>query len=513
MAKKLWEKNKYIILSAIIFGIAAHGMALLNKFCTFDDAAFLNSVGHTYKSGRWMLDLTEKIHTAILGNGTTLSTPLFNGLLSLIFIAVAACFIIGTLKIKNKYLQMMLSGLMVVFPVITSLFAFMFTAPYYMLSLCVGSFAVWLISQNKRWYCWLVGGIILGCCTGIYQGFIPTFIGLCLLACINEVYSTEGCSFRTIIKIMLYYGGACIVMLISYLLLNKLLLAINNTFLADYKGVSDFGVTSAKGYIKRIIRAYKEFFLLTGDKANSLHPIRTRVYYYAALTLSILLSIFILLQAHKKGSSALQALLLAALICLVPLATEFTYVMCEEKDIWTLMMYGNIIIFVYLVWAADNIGLSRPKNIACGVAAALLLLMNIVYLKYDNICYLKAEILQEEAKSYYTELVTRIQSTEGYNSDMPVIYLNELHKNLDSSITADSGLFDVANNIPYGSYGSYYSINSLHWDVVMKIWTGFDPVIGDVENLGNTERIAELTAYPDEGSIAVIDGNVVVKFY
>ena len=508
MVNKLWEKNKYIILSTLAFGFVAHGMALFNLFCAYDDARYLNGVGFTYKSGRWMLGIIEKLHLAILGNGTTLSTPLFNGILSLIFIAVAACFITDMLKIKNRYLQIMLAGVMVTVPVITCLFAYMFTAPYYMLAVCAGSFAVWLISRNKRWYCWLTGGIILGCSTGIYQAYIPFFIGLCLLACINEVYTTETYSLKSALKAMLYYGGACIVMLLSYLLLNKLLLAINNTSLSAYGGINSFGSTDFKGYIKRIILAYKEFLLPASDSQTNIYSLRSICYYYISAVIGTIFSTIIAIDIYKRSGKLFAAVIELLLICLAPLAANFIYVMCEQNTIHLLMVYGNIIIFIYLVWAAENAEAMLPKNLACTISAVILLLMNLVYLKYDNICYLEAEILQEESKSYYTELVMRIQSTEGYNTDMPIIYVNEKLKLTDSSLVRKT-----FKAVDIWQYAYYYSANEADWKLNMKIWTGFDPVIGDVENLGNTERIAELTAYPDEGSIAVIDGNVVVKFY
>ena len=506
MVKKLWEKNKYIILSAIIFGIAAHGMALLNKLSTHDDGIG-GGMGTTYTSGRWMLYIIKKLQLEVIGRPSTMSTPLFNGLLSLVFIAVAACFIIGTLKIKNQYLQIMLSGLMAVFPTITSLFAYMFTAPYYMLSICAGSFAVWIISQNKRWYCWLAGGIILGCCVGIYQAYIPFFVGLCLLACINEVYTSEDYSLKAAIKTMLYYGGACVMMLVTYLLLNKLMLDVKHAELTTYEGISGFGVTSISGYIKRIILAYKEFFAPTAGAVTDMYPLRARLYYYVALTAAVIFSAFIALKVYRKSNSCLFALLELALICLIPLASDFIYVMVDEESIHSLMTYGDITAFVYLVWAADNMGPVLPKKAACASAATILALMNLVYLKYDNICYLEAEILQEESKSYYTELVARIQSTDGYSSDMPVIYLNELNKVTESPFAAKE--FSVVNIAPYGYY---YSINDYSWKSTMKMWTGFDPVLGDYGSLGNNEKIGSLTVYPDEGSIAVIDGNVVVRF-
>lgn len=49
-------------------------------------------------------------------------------------------------------------------------------------------------------------------------------------------------------------------------------------------------------------------------------------------------------------------------------------------------------------------------------------------IRYSNILYLKADVMQTQMISYYTTLITRIESIEGYTEDAQVVYIGEYDK-------------------------------------------------------------------------------------
>lgn len=128
------KKLKIILISTFIWGIFSHGMVLFNKYNIHDDVSALFEIGTTYTSGRWMLEILRKITWELFGQGAY-SLPVFNGMVSIFFIALASYFITVLLKIQKPSICISISGILVSFPTITGLFGYMFTAPYYSVSI------------------------------------------------------------------------------------------------------------------------------------------------------------------------------------------------------------------------------------------------------------------------------------------------------------------------------------------------------------------------------------------
>ena len=82
-------ERKYILvfISSFAFGMLSHGLALFNKFSVHDDIASMYYLGAGFTSGRWMLGLIAELEYFLWGNGP-LSMPLFNGVLSILFIVI-----------------------------------------------------------------------------------------------------------------------------------------------------------------------------------------------------------------------------------------------------------------------------------------------------------------------------------------------------------------------------------------------------------------------------------------
>ena len=150
----IWNKIKnsdrrfwVVLFSTIIWGIFAHGMALFNKYSVHDDNKFLFGIGWTYQSGRWGLAILGKLYKIILG-GELYSLPLLNGFISILCIAFSAYLIIHLLEIEQKGLCIAIASILVSFPTITSIFGFMFTAPYYMIALLFAVFGIWIVNKK-----------------------------------------------------------------------------------------------------------------------------------------------------------------------------------------------------------------------------------------------------------------------------------------------------------------------------------------------------------------------------
>ena len=121
--KQLWDVYRVPFLSAFLFGLLAYGFLLANKIPVDDDLPFFFGKGATTISGRWGLALLRFVMP-------DLSLPWFYGLLSLLFLSLAACLIVGIFRLKHPALQIVLCGLFVCFPAETGTISYTFTRPF-----------------------------------------------------------------------------------------------------------------------------------------------------------------------------------------------------------------------------------------------------------------------------------------------------------------------------------------------------------------------------------------------
>lgn len=500
---KIDRKYKIVFLSTIIAGIFAHGIALFNKFSVFDDLTHMFTYGVTLPGGRWMLEILRKFDLLIYGS-SNFSLPLFNGLVSIILIAISSCLMVKILDINNIVLCSLIGILMVIFPTITSLFGFMFTSKPYMYGILFGVIGVYYVCCYKNLPKYLLGLFLLAGCVAVYQAYIPFCICLALLYLIKYSYNND--NINEIIKKILFVGFSFILFMLLYFALNSLINKIFSVELVAYKGLENFGLCSFSEYINRIVIAYKDFIYPAFSLARA-YPSSIRIMYFVVLLLIGILFCVMIIKVFNENR--IKSLIITILFAFVPLAVNFVFVMVDMSfDITMLMEYSRIFVFILLILMLDM--LKTEKKIIENISIVLLVIISFVYVKFDNICYLRTEIVQQEAISYFTTLVTRIKSVEGYKDEYPVsfVYTNKNAKD-DLSLTKIEQ-FDYIYMDPYFSLKQY--LNKYSWQRFVGIWCGYSPTIIETDEYLEKDEIKSMNCYPDDGSIKIVDDIVFIKF-
>lgn len=494
-----------ILVSTFLWGLFAHGMTLFNKYSFHDDAG-LFTVGQTFNLGRWMLGIFDLCGKWLSGS-SHYSTPLFYGVITILCVAVCSILIVDLLELNNQWLITGMCGLMIVFPVLTSTFGYMFTAPHYYVGTLMGVFGGWLSCKYHKWYLYLSGLLLMACGVGVYQANIPVYVSMILLYMIKKTAEKDRAEWAEFFKLSGKSVLSCVGFMVFYFVLNEIALKVTGTELSDYQGINQMGSTSIKGYIKRIIIAYKEFFLPTDGISANMYPFSTDVVYKFLIIIAGIAGLYLLYRCWKKDRFlCLQLIVLTACI---PLAVNFIYFMCDTAQVDSMMTYGEVFFFVYLVWILDRFFIPGGKlsRILAGTGLVLLMTLNVMYCRFDNICYLKAEFMQEQAISYFTALSAQIKSTEGFTAETPVVYVNEFEK-YDYTM-ANIPEFKEITLIPYA--GSRI-INSYSWKVTMKMWCNFDPVCEDAAGYSELPEVLEMPSYPASGSVRMLNNVLIVKF-
>lgn len=412
---------------------------------------------------------------------------------------------------------------------------------------------------------WFGGIAVTACAAGIYQGTLAVTFTLLVLTLLQREVSGAHPAF---LKKGLRYLGCGAGAAVLYLIIAKICYAAQHLTVPDYAGLSGVGSTGAGEYLRRIALAYREALLPDRTATYNMFPAHTYTLYLLLLALAAVMSILVLVRMVRTDGNAKRALQCLILIALLPLAMNLIFVLTDAVWIHSLAMYGVTGEFVAVLllarWVAKISVLQtgrkaddfpkaadrdkRPdrstdaaKNEAerleavngepeaaagsvkwkawqrswtkkgkrlSAAVTAILLLLALSYVRYDNICYLKLDFMQEQAKSYMTQLAARIQSADGYEDGMSVVYMNEQSK--ESAALTGMDEFSCVITQPYTVNTL---INDYAWRTFMKMWCGFDPPVWEVDDtFDDRDDVKAIPRYPAPGSVQRIENVMVVKF-
>lgn len=494
-------------ISTCIWGFIAHGIALTNKFCWQDEMNYVFTLGNDYTLGRFMLGFFLKSDNVIWGSNP-FSTPLFNGLFSLLFLAIISVLIIKIFDIENIFLGIVLSGILTTIPVVAVIFAYMYTAPAYFFGFLLGVLGIYLINKYNNIIVYIISIILMALSVGTYQGFLPTLLGIMLIMFLNFIWKNKenlkeknnikkGCSivFSVPLFVLIYY--------VLMKLINKAL----QITLSDYRGVSSMGRLGIKEYLSRSVTAYKRFFFPADNRADNVFLYNSKYLYYFVILINIALLIILAVRNFKKNRAG--TILFIVFSAFIPLAGNFIYVMCNEGDVYTIMAYGLTVPLLYSIFLTQLILKEFEKKKFVLINAAILTILCLFFAKIDNICYLKTQFVQQQAISYFTALISDIKGTYGYSDEYPVATINNFNIN-DASFTEIPEF--TLPLVPYDHNVNDY-VNNYQYRNFMAYWCGYEPeYVPNTTEIEQNPEVQNMPSYPKDGSIKVIDGTVVVKF-
>ncbi len=501
--KSIDSGYKLVFLCSIISGLISHSIGLFNKLSIHDDLYYFFDIGQTMASGRWMLAFLGYINKLFYGT-EHYSLPLFNGILAILYLALASCLIVRILDIKDSVMCSFVGLFMVSFPAVTSMMGYSFTLKFYCFGLLIGLLGVYLLIK-KEIICKIAGTILFTLSLGVYQALMPIIICVLLIRLILDVIDIG--KAKKVLFDILISGVSLVVSFLGYLLVTNICNNAFNIKLDDYQGISSMTDLSIAEIFRRIAFSYTVFFNPRVEGRNFAFPNNILVLYVFVIVILALSCLLCFINLIKN--SRIHALIFIVLCAAFPIACNFVCIMADYSAVHSLMIYGQLAPYIMCLTILDRIPENYERKYLFDAGIVFLCAIMIMYVRFNNICYLKAQVTQNELFSYYSTLVTQIKSTEGYKDEYPVVVINPQTIN-DSSIT---GLeeFEYIHNVPFYDY--YIIVNDYTWNDYIRIWCGYEPewvLVYDYE--GGIAEYDEMASYPDYGSIKVIDENVVVKF-
>lgn len=507
---KLSKQFKIAFISAIIFGLIAHIYMFTNKLPNMDDLVGIDNFGVTFKNGRWFLWV---LGAAAYHMNWVFSMPWLNGIITLFFIACSAGVIAVLLDLKSDMANVILGAILVVFPSWTTTFFYMFTAPYYAIAVFLGVLSVFLTVKYKKGY--MPAALLLACSLGIYQAYLPFVATMYVILLFAQLYE-EDKTYMDVLKKAVYYLSNLIVGAVLYFVLMELSLILAKQSLNTYKGLDSMGKFSITRIQEIGKNIWTNFFgVFINNNLEISYNFMTKVMYFILFMVVAVLLLQLIAQLCGKADYRKAVAVVIMTIAYV-LAINGIYIMCAE-GIYALMYYAYAFMIIFPLLLVDksmeNYGINRENCILEWIVILVSVGGIGSYCQYANAQYLSMDLNIEQAKSYYTTLITQIKSVDGYTDECKVALIGKgsddrdifrypvRDKTLYRNAVMDRFLSSGRDETMVEAYSRQYFI---------KYYCGFDAEYADVEELPH-DIIEDMPLYPATGSVRLIDGVVVVK--
>ena len=508
-ADRLFEKiirfcseYRYSLLATLIFGLLSYTFVFTNKLMNPDELGNLLSLGFTVSSGRWGLELLQRMFPIY-------SMPWLNGIMTLGLIGLASCLIVNIFQIRRPVLQFLLSGLIIVFPSLIGTFLYMFTSTSYGLSFLMSVGGVYCLTRKisrKNWYLMPAGVLLFVLSLSIYQAYIALSAGLLVVYLIREtMYS--GRTVGELFKKGLLYVALLIVSLSLYWVISQLFIRCSPAGMNNY--ASD-ALEAPRGLWERFHDTVVYFIMVFTEGLNGIFFKGLSQYLHIFCTAVAGVEVLFWC-CHKKNLKRIP--LLVFLFAMLPLAVTCLVLIVIFASVHTLSIYSFVSLYVLaFVILEENSRILSGKKVLDRIRSVLLNLVLIscsVIIAFNiflaNKTYLAMYLDYQQNHSFATSLVTQVQMTPGYKDGMrvnitgrfPIHRLPEGFSDL-GPLTGADGISTISWSYP--DFYRYYigtQLNVNYWDI-------------DPELLRDPEYL-EMETYPNAGFVKIIDGQVVVK--
>lgn len=495
------KQFKVAFFSAILLGLVAHMYMFTNKLPNMDDLVGVNNFGVTFKNGRWFLWIVGAILYHI---DFVYSMPWLNGLITIALLACSAGMIAVLLDMKSLVANAILGSSLVVFPSWTATLFYMFTAPYYALAVLMSVTSVFLVVKLKKGYA--ISVVLLACSMGIYQAYLPFTATLYVVLLFLMLYE-EDKNFVDIIKRAFFYLANLVAGVIVYYILMKISLLLTNQSLNSYKGLDSMGQFSLSRIPEIMNHIFVDFFgvFLNNNLEISYNLITKGMYFVLFVVVFwLVIQLVIVLCKKKDYMKAIEAIVLL-LVYIV--AINSIYIMCAE-GIYSLMYFSYVFMMIFPLTLMDRhfiySGVNK-RNCMMEWGVSFVLVCGIVsYCQYASAEYLSIHLCFEQAKSYFTTMITQIKSTDGYTDETKIAFVGKDIQ--DKSLYRN----DVMRKFEMSGRDKTL-VEAYSRQYFLEYYCGFTAEYTSVEGI-EEDKIKNMPCYPDAGSIQMIDDIVVVKF-
>lgn len=495
--KKQWT---IVFVATFLIGLVTHATIMLQDIPNHDGLASMYFDQNMITSGRWFLAVA-------CGFSSYFTLPWLIGLLGLAFLAVAAVVLTDLLQIESAGLGVLVGGLLVTFPALTSTFAYVYTLDGYMLGLLLSVFAVWFAAKGGKK--WIAGAFCLAFSMGIYQAYLPFAILLSLYMVLISFVELNNVKEKAI-QVGNYLGMGALGMVLYYVILRVLLL-VQGKQLGSYQGIDGMGSLSGLDLVGTVKAIFVDFITFT-VKGHVLVNNIFSILGFAVLAVAFAIVFVRLVISKKWYKSVWFYLILAVLAVMVPVGSNVILIISPGVNYHLLMRYQWVLFAVLLIAFVNRYGkeLGSAENYSKWLMLLCSLVLVFNYLVVDQIAYSNLDKKYEKTYSYCLRLLDRMEQTEGYYPGIPVAMIGVVGED-NFPVTDITG--EVTGSI-IGTTGDYLLYTSNNYAGFMKHYMGVElnPVSHEeMLEIYYSDEYRALQSFPGAESMKVVNGILYVK--
>ena len=497
--QKITKRDCYTFLSTVIIGLLTHMRVFVSDIPNHDGMSSIHFDQNMITSGRWFLRVA-------CGISSDYTLPWVIGVLCVLYLALTAVLLQRFFEVKYTFTAMLLGAVLVAYPTLTSNFAYIFTADGYMLALLLAVLAIFWVERSRLGFVW--GAIALGFSMGIYQAYISFAMILAVYAVCRAWFF--GKTLKDKWNITWRYVAMGGLGAVIYYVMLQLLLWIQKTELSGYQGI---GEGSSKPLAETVVQIYKDFIV---------HTLRGNILMQeglltAVVGILVLLSTVVLIMAlYRAGSLNSIWTYLCGIIAVIILPICFNAILLISPDVkyHSLMRYQWVLIPIialvildryFRVWT--NIKL---QAILSWTGIVLAVVLAFEYAVICNIGYFNLEKKFEKTYAYCLRLLEQMEETEGYYHGMPVAMIGVVGDHYLPSTDLTVGVTDSLIGVN-GDY-LFYTAENYRTFIAYYFGVNIEMVpIHDMVDIIQTPEYKELSVFPKENSMKVVDGILYIR--
>lgn len=519
-------REKRVFVYTIIIGFLTHAFRMTNTMICSDTTNYIKSIGVTWviSLGRILLPGVEKIRG-------TVELPFLIGVICLVLIGCAAVFFVRLFDVQENIFLVIIAWILVANPVVTSIFAYMYTADGYMISLLFSVLAAYLCLKKKGLAGILLGGLCLAVSLGFYQAFLSVTIIIMLFYLFRMLYASEydmkeigkmtgRCLLSGVIGVAVYAIGVMIVW------------KIGEQQAASYMGMDSAGSTGINGLLQAVIDCYVDFakFYIVRWELNRYNAMNVLMFLLTLITWLVLVT------KRKLWRKPVRVILMALVFPLLPMVCHiFEFVSAGVSYTSTSMEYSLALVYLLLliIWSdmrlsvsTQNTNIEKPENPkeVVGIAESfrwtdlqywkkhylsmlsvvLLLCISFHFMVIANRSYYNMNNANTKVEMLLNRIVMRMEMTEGYHEDMEVAIYGSCYE-IPEYVPAAPVMSGVVSNIFLSQDNEYISMMN-HYLSTSYGRAGFETMC----QIAATEEFAMMEPWPSENSVKIINGTMVL---
>ena len=496
-------KREWIIcfVSVFVFGLTAHLYRFMNWQPNWDAVVYRYDELNMTHIGR----IFSKVACMFT---SYYDLPWINGLVSLVFIALGSVVICELFKLKNKISYVLISGLLVTFPTVTSTFAFSYTADGYFMAFFASILAVFLVDKKgilKN----ILGILLMTFALGVYQAYITVSVMLILVYLLNlTVFQKESLSIITKKLVKFLISG--IIAAGLYWIIVKVYMLVSGSALTEYQGAQEaFNLTNINipAAIINCLYMFKEYYF---DFSHGV-----TLFTVLNILMFVIIGVCGIASVLRKEKNAVGRALYAALfVAVMPFGARALFFIDSNMDYHNLTLMGSVLFPILMVLFYEKLTFNKKslnfvKQWSIFVVAALMI-YNLTLIA--NISYHTMQLSYEKSYSVATRITDRIEQTEGIENCDKISVIGTLAGSEEYSFDMTPDMTGFTKGLILRETDEIIA-DQFVLSTFLREYTGLDlenATEEDTKLIEQSEDFKNMTPWPAKGAIKVKGDTVIV---